>query len=69
MAGSKAKLTKKQVDNLMRVTTSIALGDPVPSCEALYAAAEAIAQLITIHCPIASPPMSMRKATKKASKK
>jgi hypothetical protein len=66
MAKSKAKLTSKQVANLMKVTGSIAMG-PIPDCEALFAAAEAIASLIAEHCPIAKP--TMKQATKKPIRK
>jgi len=45
-------------------------GPPVPTdCEALLAYIQAAQAIYTRDCPIASPPMSMRKAAKKAVKK
>lgn len=56
MAASKKKLTKKQrAVAVLDVAFSLVAEQP-PSCAALYAAAEAIQQLIVENCPIALDP-------------
>jgi hypothetical protein len=64
MAASKAS-NKHRAVTILDVAFSLVAEQP-PSCEALYAAAEAIQQLITEHCPIAQP---MRQVKKKPVKK
>ena len=67
MATSRKRLTaKRRAVTVLDVAFSLVAEMP-PSCEALYAAAEAIQQLIAENCPIAHPPM--RPATKRATKK
>jgi hypothetical protein len=51
---------------LLRVAGDI-IQDVPPNCQDLYAIAEATAQLIAQHCPIAQQPM--RQAKKKSVKK
>jgi hypothetical protein len=53
------KLTREQLRVVLKVTADAA-SDVPPNCDDLYAAAAAIQQLITEHCPIA--------ATKRAKK-
>lgn len=65
MATSKAKLRKHQA--AVSKVALMLISEQVPECQALYAAAESIAQLIAEHCPIAQP--AMRRAKKVSVKK
>ena len=72
MAASKKKITAKhRAVTLLDVAFSLVAEMP-PSCEALYAAQEAIQQLIVENCPILSPypttSPKMQKATKRVKK-
>lgn len=58
MAKKRAAVTRKpskaKAVSAMVRTASFLLADVPPSCEDLYAIAEATAQLIAQHCPIAA---------------
>lgn len=64
-APTRKKLGAKQRSAIMRTALHVAIEED-PNCDDLYAAAEAIQQLITEHCPIARP--TMRPAKKRPVK-
>ena len=65
-ASTPRKLGTKQRAAIMRTALHVAIEED-PNCDDLYAAAEAIQQLITEHCPIARP--VMKQAKKRPTKK
>ena len=67
MATSRKKLTKKQRSVAVLDVAFSLVAEMPPSCDALYAASEAIQQLIAENCPVAQP--TMQQSKKRAMKK